>query len=148
MAESPVIYALVKHRAHLAGEIEQTHERLRSLVVDLENLDATILQFKPDYRVEAIRPKAFRPPKDWANRGQMTRIILSILRQAAEPLTTRDIALQLLVELVERALDKSDQRLLRLMTKRVGVALRLQRDKGGVRSEQGPGQYQLWEIAR
>jgi hypothetical protein len=30
------------------------------------------------------------------------------LRQASEPLTTRDIALQLLVE---RALDKSDQRL-------------------------------------
>ncbi len=28
----------------------------------------------------------------------MTRIVLSILRQAAEPLTTRDIALQLLVE--------------------------------------------------
>ncbi len=75
----------------------------------------------------------------------MTRIILSILRQAAEPLTTRDIALQLLVE---RALDKSDQQLLRLMTKRVGVALRLQRHKGAAQCEQGPGQYMLWAIAR
>ncbi len=45
-------------------------------------------------------------------------------------------------------LGRNNQRLLRLMTKRVGVALRLQRDKGGVRSEQGPGQYQLWEIER
>jgi len=140
-----VITGLVKRRANLAGEIENTHERLRQLVIDLENLDATILQFKPDYQVEAIRPKAFRPPKDWSRRGEMTRIILSILRHAAEPLTTRDIALQLLVE---RALDKNDQRLLRLMSKRVGVALRGQRDRGGVRSEQGPGQYQLWEIAR
>ena len=75
----------------------------------------------------------------------MTRIILSVLRQAAEPLTTRDIALQLLLE---RALDKDDQKLLRLMTKRVGVALRGQRDNGVVRSAQGPGQYMLWEIAR
>ncbi|MDP6573125.1 MAG: hypothetical protein QGI63_05855 [Rhodospirillales bacterium] len=140
-----VITGLVKRRAHVAGEIERTHETLRKLLANLESLDATILQFDPDYQVEAIRPKAFRPPKDWSNRGQMTRICLSILRQAAEPLTTRDIALQLLVE---RALDKSDQRLLRLMTKRVGVALRLQRDKDVVRSEQGPGQYQLWEIAR
>ena len=73
----------------------------------------------------------------------MSRIILSILRQAIEPLTTRDIALQLLVE---RALDKSDQRLLRLMTKRVGVALRGQRENGVVRADQGPGQYMLWEI--
>jgi hypothetical protein len=43
-------------------------------------------------------------------------------------------------------MDKSDQRLLRVMTKRVGVALRLQQEKGVVRSDQGPGQYMLWEI--
>jgi hypothetical protein len=111
-----VLNRLVKRRAQLAGDIENTHEALRKMVVDLESLDATIVQFDPGYRVETIQPKAFRPPKDWSNRGQMSRIILSVLRQAAEPLTTRDIALQLLVE---RALDKSDLRLLRLMTKRV-----------------------------
>src|SRR6266849_475266 len=109
------------------------------MVLDLENLDATIVQFDPDFKVETIQPK------DWSNRGQMSRIILSVLRQAAEPLTTRDIALQLLVE---RALDKSDLRLLRLMTKRVGVALRGQRGNGVVRCDQGPGQYMLWEIAK
>jgi hypothetical protein len=86
--------------------------------------------------VETIKPKVFRPPKEWSNRGQMSRIILSILHQAIEPLTTRDIALQLLVE---RALDKSDQRLLRLMTKRVGVALRGQLENGFVRCDQGAG---------
>jgi hypothetical protein len=35
-----------------------------------------------------------------------------------------------------------------LMTKRVGVALRGQRENGVVRCDQGPGQYMLWEIAR
>lgn len=140
-----VIPGLIKRRAELAGDIETAHEALRRMVSDLENLDATILQFDPSYRVESIQPKAFRPPKDWANRGQMTRIVLSILRQATEPLTSRDVALELLVE---RALDKNDQRLLRLMTKRVGVALRLQKDKGAVRAEPGPGQYVLWEIDR
>lgn len=140
-----VLSGLVKRRAELAGDIERTHNQLRKMVLDLENLDATIIQFDPDFQVETIKPKAFRPPADWANRGEMTRIVLSILRQAAEPLTSRDIALELLIE---RALDKSDQRLLRLMTKRVGVALRGQRDKHMVRSEQGPGQYMVWEIAR
>jgi hypothetical protein len=140
-----VVSGLIKRRAQLAGDIEKAHESLRMMVQDLENLDATILQFEPDFKVETIRPKAFRPPKDWSNRGQMTRIVLSILRQAAEPLTSRDVALELLVE---RALDKNDQRLLRLMTKRVGVALREQKNKGVVQAEQGPGQYMLWEIAR
>jgi hypothetical protein len=140
-----VLSGLVKRRAQLAGDIENTHEALRKMVLDLENLDATIVQFDPDFQVETIKPKAFRPPKDWSNRGQMSRIILSVLRQASEPLTTRDIALQLLIE---RALDKSDQRLLRLMTKRVGVALRGQRENGTVRCDQGPGQYMLWEVKR
>ena len=140
-----ILSGLVKRRADLAGEVERTHERLRQLVNDLENLDATILQFDPDHEIEAIRPKAFRPPADWANRGEMSRLVLSILRMAAEPLTTRDIAVQMLME---RALDKSDLKLLRLMSKRVGVALRTQREKGVVRSDQGPGQYMLWEIER
>src|ERR1700732_2473117 len=140
-----VLNGLVKRRAELAGDIERTHEALRKMVLDLESLDATIVQFDPDFQVETIKPKAFRPPKDWSNRGQMSRICLSILRQASEPLTTRDIALQLLTE---RALNREDKKLLRLMTKRVGVSLRLQRDNKVVRSEQGPGQYMLWEICK
>jgi hypothetical protein len=50
--------------------------------------------------------------------------------------------------LVTRALDKDDQKLLAVMTKRVGVTLRLQRVNGIVRSASGPGQYMVWEIAR
>ena len=75
----------------------------------------------------------------------MTKTVLSILRQAAEPMTSRDIALEMLVT---RALDKDDQKLLALMTKRVGVALRMQRLNGVVCSEHGTGQYMVWEIAR
>lgn len=145
MKNETVVNGLIAKRAELAGDIERTHEALRKMVSDLEHLDQTILQFDPDYRVESIKAKAFRPPKDWSNRGQMTRIVLSILRQAAEPLTARDVALELLVE---RALDKNDQRLLRLMTKRVSVALRIQKDKGIVTAESGPGQYLLWQIAK
>jgi hypothetical protein len=55
------------------------------MVLDLESLDATILQFEPDFQ----ESKAFQPLKDWSNPGQMSRIILSVLRQPAEPLTTR-----------------------------------------------------------
>jgi hypothetical protein len=60
-------------------------------------------------------------------------------------LTTRDIALQLLTE---RALDKNDKSLVRLMTKRTAVSLRGYRDSGHVKSTDGPGQYNLWELVR
>jgi hypothetical protein len=140
-----VLTGLVKSRAELAGQIEETHNRLRKMIEDLERPDSVILQFDPSYQVEAIKPKAFRPPSDWAHRGEMTKAVLSILRQSVEPMTTRDIALEMLVT---RALDKDDQKLLALMTKRVGVALRLQRLNAVVRSSSGGGQYMIWEIAR
>lgn len=140
-----VLTGLVKRRAELAGEIEATHAKLRKMIDDLEKLDSVILQFDPEHNVEGIKPKAFRPPEDWAHRGEMTKACLSILRQAVEPMTARDIAVEMLMN---RALNAQDQKLLALMVKRVGVALRLQRNNGVVRSLTGPGQFMLWEIER
>ena len=40
------------------------------------------------------------------------------------------------------------QKLLALMVKRVGVALRIQRNNGIVNSTNGPGQFMLWEVSR
>jgi len=140
-----VLQGLVKRRAELAGEIEATHASLRKMIDDLEKLDSVILQFDPEHNVEGIKPKAFRPPEDWAHRGEMTKGVLSILRQAVEPMTSRDIAVEMLLN---RALNAQDQKLLALMVKRVGVALRLQRNNSVVRSLTGPGQFMLWEIDR
>lgn len=138
-----MVTGLVAKRAELAGEITATHEKLRELVRQLEHIDGTLRIVAPDMEVEAIRPKAFRPPDDWSKRGQMSRLVLSILRQSREPLTSREIAAQMLLE---RAMDTEDVKMLRTMTKRVATALRDQRDKGRVVSEDGPGTYQLWQV--
>jgi hypothetical protein len=140
-----VVSGLVKRRAELAGDIENTQQRLATLVHDLEALDAVILQFEPGYELATIKAKAFRPPADWSKRGEMGRVIMGILRQAAEPLSTRDITVQLFVQ---RALNQNDHGLFRLMCKRVGVSLRDYRNKGTVRFVDGPGMYNLWEVVR
>lgn len=139
-----VMTGLVKRRAEIAGEIEATQNQLRALIRDLEHIDATLRIFDPNIQIGAIKPKAFRPPEDWSHRGQMTRLILNVLRQSTQPMTTRDIALQIIVE---RALDQDDSRLVRLMAKRVGVALRHLRDKKTVMAKQGPGQFMLWSLS-
>lgn len=143
MAEPHVLTALVKKRSELSGDIETTQAKLRQMILDLESLDKTLLMFDPDYKIECIKPKAFRPPEDWSKRGEMTRIILGILRKAIEPMTSSDIAVGLIAE---RALDQMDEKLRRLMTKRVGVALRGLRDRGVARSQSGPGMSVLWAL--
>ena len=45
---------------------------------DLGHIDATLRIVASDMAVEAIRPKAFRPPADWSKRGEMTRMVLAI----------------------------------------------------------------------
>ena len=72
------------------------------MALDLENLDATILQFEPDFKIETIKPNAFRPPKDWSNWGEMTRIACpsygkrpNRLRAVTPPLSLRYSSLQL-----------------------------------------------------
>ncbi len=60
---STVVNALVKRRAELAGDIEKTHEILRKMVLDLESLDATIVQFDPDF--QGRRGADIRPDWDW-----------------------------------------------------------------------------------
>ena len=60
-------------------------------------------------------------------------------------MTSKDIALEMLIT---RALDKSDQKLMRLMTKRVGVALRTQRENGLVEASKKPGLSHQWHGKR
>lgn len=139
-----MITGLVKRRAQLAGEISSTHQHLSALVKDLGAIDDALRVVAPDMQVEAIRPKMFRPPEDWASRGQMSRLVLTILRQSHDRLTTREIAAQMILE---RALDVEDQKLFNIMMKRVGSALRHQRDKSRVVSHDGPGNYLLWAVA-
>lgn len=144
MENAYIINGLVKKRAKLAGDIENTKDSLKALAESLEKLDAVILMFDPDYRIEGIKPKTMRAAEDWAQRGEMSRLAIDTLRQAREPLTARDVAINLM-EL--RGLDQADPKLLRKMTKRVGAALRHAKDKGVTQASQGPGQFMLWRIA-
>ena len=70
-------------------------------ILDLEPLDKILLMFDRPTELRLYD----RFPEDWSKRGEMTRIILGILRQATEPLTSQDIAVQLIAE---RALDQTD----------------------------------------
>jgi hypothetical protein len=140
-----MVEGLVKKRAELAGEIERTHDALRKLAIDLEHVDATLHIIAPEMAVEAIKSKVFRPPADWSKRGEMTRVVLSILRTARAPMTTREIAERMVVE---RGL-VADTATLNAMGRRVACALRRQRELGHARSTEGEaGFWQLWEIVR
>jgi len=139
-----VLAGLTKRRAELTGEADTLRARLAHIGADVGHLDAVIRQFDPDYDLGSIRPKRSRGA-DVAGRGQMSRFILGVLREATEPVTTQEVARRLMTE---RGQDMEDRRLVTQTMKRVGMALSRQKANGAVRAEQGVGQPTLWETVR
>src|ERR1700724_4813750 len=108
------IAGLVAKGAEIAGQIDAARAPLRQLIVDLDHVDAAIRLFDPDYDTAAIRPKTY-PVAQVTRRGDSIRLILDFLRQATEPMTTRQIALKVMTA---RGLNTDDAALVLMMTRR------------------------------
>jgi hypothetical protein len=137
-----VVAGLVKRRAELAGEADALRTRLAQIGTDLGHLDATIRLFDPEHDIVGIRPKRPRAP-DVAGRGEMTRAILAVLREAAEPVTVAAISERLMAQ---RGWDTANGKRARMMAKRVAMVLRHQERRGAVQVVQEPGRAAAWEV--
>ena len=139
-----VLSGLTKRHAELSGEAETLRARLAQIATDLGHLDAVIRQFDPDYDLGSIRPKRPRV-QDAAGRGDMSRFIMKVLREATEPVATHEVVRRLMAE---RGQDAEDRRLVKNTMKRVGMAFSRQKANGTVRAIQGAGPVTLWEMVR
>ena len=137
-----VLAGLAKRRAELAGEAETLRAKLAQIATDTGHLDAVIRQFDPAYDLGSIRPKRPRT-QDAAGRGDMSRFIMKVLRDATEPVATHDVVRRLMAE---RGQDAGDRRLVKNTMKRVGMAFSRQKAAGTVRAIQGAGPVTLWEV--
>src|SRR5271165_3275057 len=92
MAELHVVSALRNKRAELAGLVGQLEKQLVQQRANLTHLDATMQLFDPDIRPQEIRPKQPRERSAWFRQGECLRLIYDELRDAAQPVTTRELA--------------------------------------------------------
>jgi hypothetical protein len=87
-----VISGLIRRRRELTGDMLELLSKVDALAEDVEALDKALRLFAPDIQVQAIPALEVRPKSDWAMRGEVSRIVLSVLREAREPLAARQIA--------------------------------------------------------
>ena len=142
-ADQPnVPHALTRKRADIAGQIEHRQRSLRHLIAQLGHVDAAIRILNPDFDIGAIRSKPV-PSRHAAFKGEVTRIVLDILRDAARLVTSREIAVELMRQ---RALNPDDRELSEIMIKRVRACLTAQRRRGLIQSVPLEGNLQGWEV--
>jgi hypothetical protein len=87
------VAGLIDKRRETAGKIEHHQRVLNELIVDLDHVDHTIRLFDPDCDVALAQPKAL-PPRHGAFRGEMQRFVLGALRAATAPVTSLEIAIE------------------------------------------------------
>jgi hypothetical protein len=91
MAEPHVISALRDKRSELAGTVRQLEQQLAQQRSNLAHVDATMLLFDPDIRPNNIRPRQRRQRNAWFRPGECLRLIYDELRDAKQPVTTREL---------------------------------------------------------
>ena len=87
-----VIGALRDKRSELAGMVSHLERELVEHRASLTHLDATMRLFDPDIRPKDIRPKQPRERNAWFRQGECLRLIYDELREATQPVTTRELA--------------------------------------------------------
>lgn len=96
MAQLHVIGALWNKRAELAGTLRQLEQQLVQQRANLAHLDATMRLFDPDIQTKNIRPRRSRARNVWFRPGECLRLIYDELREAIQPVTTRELAERLM----------------------------------------------------
>lgn len=92
MAETHVISALTAKRSELAGMVAHHRKEINKLTRELTVLDSAIKLFDPNYRLQSIEPKRFQRKNSFFKHGEANRVILGILRDAENSLSTSEIA--------------------------------------------------------
>ena len=91
MVEPHVMHALRNKRAELAGTLIQLEQQLVQQRADLTHIDATMRLFDPNIQPDEIHPKRGRRHSAWFRHGECLRLIYDELRDAPEPMTTREL---------------------------------------------------------
>jgi hypothetical protein len=116
MSEPSVISSLREKRLELTGILDGLERQANARRADLAHLDATIRLFDPNGILVAARPARRRRYNDWFRPGECRRRIHDVLRDATEPMATREIVEKIMAA---RHLSSEDARARELIHKTV-----------------------------
>ncbi len=140
---NPVLSGLIRKRQEIESEMDSVQARMRQLVLDIDAVDATIRLFAPDIDLAVVKVRP-TPRRHEAHRGDTSKLILTLLREAGEPLSHREITTRVMQH---RGLNLADRALTGTIRMRIGASLRGMRERGRLVSGDGKGASILWGLA-
>ena len=140
MERPNTISGLVAKRAQLLRIRKGLETELRTVTCDLDHLEAAIRLFDPAQTPAARKRYAVQHR---AQRGHVKRFVLDALREATEPVTSRELAERWIAARGLRA----DDATVVLIRKRIGAVLTSMKAAGLAEPVGIAGSYSLWRLA-
>ena len=140
---NPVLSGLIRKRQEVAAELDAAQSKVRQLILDIDAVDATIRLFQPDIDLDVVKVRP-TPRRHEAHRGDTSRLVLSLLREAGEGLSHRELTQRIMQA---RGLNLTDRALCQTMRDRVGASLRGMRERGRLVTDGGVGRAVRWKVA-
>jgi hypothetical protein len=137
-ARLPILLALgglILKRKEIASSIHRQQYELRKLMTELDAVDGAIRTHNPNSKLPpVIKPRAFC--------GQQRLVLLMLLEDTDAPLTTRQLALGLMLH---RGLPTTDLKLVRQTIQRCHLTLHAMKRQGEVERIKAVDRY-LWHL--
>ena len=134
------ISGLLAKRADLLGEAESIRDRLAAIKNDIDALDRTLDVLNYDGDLDAQMPRAKRHVI--FGRGELTKQVFAVLRRADKPMTSREIAQEIVSD---SGMDARDRKFVTDLTKRVGKACRQCKDGVIIKATDARGNV-VWSV--
>ena len=125
MAEQHVVRVWRDKRSELAGLVKGLEQELSEHHAALTHLDATMRLFDPEIRPEEIGPPQRRRCNAWVRPGECRRLLYDVLREAPQPMTTREVVERMTAL---KSLSVGDDRQRALLQKTILASLNRARD--------------------
>jgi hypothetical protein len=139
------IGGLLKKRSEMVGELHALRERMAVVANDLQSLDRVLQAFGYEGKLEDL--PVVRSKMILFHKSELQQHLLYEMRKAAEPLTSRDLAVKFITA---EGRDRYDKRLVLDVIKRVGKSLATLRNRGlvlGCRDSKGRFLWRLIQSA-
>jgi len=135
------ISGMLTKRAELLGEAETLRDRLAAIKNDLDAMDrilVNVMGYQGDLDAQMPRQKRHVI----FGRGELTRAVLNVLRRNQKPMTSRQIAQEIVSD---SGMDARDRKYVSDLTKRVGKACR-QYPSGTIKKAADGHGNVVWQI--
>lgn len=136
------ISGLLGKRVELYHEAERLRDRLAEIKNDIHAIDRVLGTLGYEGNLDAAMPRQKRDVI--FGKGELTRACQTVLREATEPLTSRQIAQEVIVV---NGQDARDRKYVSDLVKRVGKALRALHGNRRVRKGQDANGNVVWSRA-